>query len=81
MYQFMEYGPKGCTHRCNFAKHTQMLYFARLWGFIITGSKVHRRPLHKTTDRYISMRTYCYHPLPSPAIPSSAGGLLIWLRL
>ena len=24
--RFMEYGPKGCTHRCNFAKHTQMLF-------------------------------------------------------
>ena len=50
----------------------------RLGGLIITGSKVHRRPLHiKTSDRYIYMRTYSYHPLPSPAIPSSAGGLLI----
>ena len=46
-------------------------------GFIITGSKVHRLPLHKTTDRYMSIRTYSYHPLPSPAIPISAGGLLI----
>jgi hypothetical protein len=41
-------------------------------GIINTGSKVHRRPLHKTDDRYISMRTYSYHPLPSPAIPPAA---------
>ena len=61
-------------------KITNQKSSGRCWGFagfIITGSQVHRRPLHKTTDRYISIRTYSYHPLPSPAIPSAAGGVLI----